>query len=520
MVASQTAEKAEKLKWTFHPRVFMSLGAELVTNDLVAVVELVKNSYDAFATRVDIRFVGDGGDSQRYLEIADNGFGMDRETIVESWTMVGTPFKAESKSVAKSGKTRRVTGEKGLGRLAAARLGKRLTMFTKQSGGPCYRVDVDWEFLQEADDLSECDILLQAVENGPVQGEHGTILRIGKLGGKWDTEGGSDFPDLKTELSRFVPPFTDRVDFDIYLAMPGKGGKPVRIEPEEILYHPKYSLKGETDEKGVFRYVYKYGEKSDSRTEDGSIDLEKERATAGKKREPLSSEGYDKTNCGPFGIEIRVWDMDKESLFELADRLHLPRKVAKLRKTVSESPFAGISLYRDSVLVLPKQIEIDGKQNTSRKDWLGINQRRISRIGNRVDLRQTVGYVEIGADRNPLLKDTADRERLVDNAASRKLQRFVFKIIGHLEDLRTRDRTDPSHKEPPLKNLFDDLKETDLASRLKEIEKNEGGWKEIHEAAKEHTTKLKKAVGEIQQRFYYYSRLAVSEVSPCCSSTK
>ena len=59
----------------------MSLGAELVTNDLVAIVELVKNSYDAFATRVDIRFGEDGETSERYMEIADNGCGMDRQTI-------------------------------------------------------------------------------------------------------------------------------------------------------------------------------------------------------------------------------------------------------------------------------------------------------------------------------------------------------------------------------------------------------------------------------------------------------
>ena len=51
----QTAQ-AEKIPFRLHPRVFAALGADLVTNDVVAIIELVKNSYDALATRVDVRF--------------------------------------------------------------------------------------------------------------------------------------------------------------------------------------------------------------------------------------------------------------------------------------------------------------------------------------------------------------------------------------------------------------------------------------------------------------------------------
>ncbi len=313
---------------------------------------------------------------------------------------------------------------------------------------------------------------------------------------------------MKTELARFVPPFSEQIDFEIFLTLPGQNQNTARIEPQQILYHPKYILKGEACEYGIFRFQYTFGEKTDSRTESGSIDLTDKKFHSEKNEGSRQSEGDVKTICGPFSMEIRVWDMDKESLLELADRFNLARKVTKIRKIISDSPFAGVSLYRDGVLVLPKQVEIDDRQKVSKRDWLGINLRRISRIGNRVDLRQTIGYIEIGADRNPLLKDTADRERLVDNAASRQLQRFVFKIIGRLEELRSRDRTEPSHKEPPLKDLFDDLKRSDLTRKLKSIEKNKGGWKEIHEAAKEHAATVKKAVGEIQQRFFYYSRLA------------
>src|SRR6266404_5670394 len=59
----------EQIPFRMHPRVFAALGADLVTNDVVAVIELVKNSYDAFATRVDVRFgVADGAP---YLDVID-----------------------------------------------------------------------------------------------------------------------------------------------------------------------------------------------------------------------------------------------------------------------------------------------------------------------------------------------------------------------------------------------------------------------------------------------------------------
>jgi len=113
------------IPFRFHPRVFAALGADLVTNDLVAVIELVKNSYDAFARRVDVRFkVGDDG--KLCLEIEDDGLGMSEETIREVWCVVATPFRAENTTSKRQEKQRRVTGAKGLGRLSAARLGNAL----------------------------------------------------------------------------------------------------------------------------------------------------------------------------------------------------------------------------------------------------------------------------------------------------------------------------------------------------------------------------------------------------------
>ena len=82
-----------KIPLKMHPRVFAALGADLVTNDIVAVIELVKNSYDAFASEVRVSFLRHEGSLFPYLEIKDNGLGMTKEVIDEVWCTVATPYK-------------------------------------------------------------------------------------------------------------------------------------------------------------------------------------------------------------------------------------------------------------------------------------------------------------------------------------------------------------------------------------------------------------------------------------------
>jgi HSP90 family molecular chaperone len=135
--------------------VFAALGEDLVTDDIVAVLELVKNSYDAFATRVDVVF-RNSDRIGRYLDIKDNGVGMDRNTIEEAWCVVATPYRQKNPISTKGKKTRRVAGEKGLGRLSAARLGKRLRMLTKSGSESCWLVKVDWSALAREESLENC----------------------------------------------------------------------------------------------------------------------------------------------------------------------------------------------------------------------------------------------------------------------------------------------------------------------------------------------------------------------------
>lgn len=80
----------------FHARALAALGRDLVTNDIVAVVELVKNSYDALATSVTVRIRNTSADGRvRCLQVEDDGHGMDYATIRDVWRVIATPFRRE-----------------------------------------------------------------------------------------------------------------------------------------------------------------------------------------------------------------------------------------------------------------------------------------------------------------------------------------------------------------------------------------------------------------------------------------
>jgi anti-sigma regulatory factor (Ser/Thr protein kinase) len=105
-------------------RLINLIGEELISDEAVAVVELVKNAYDADATKVEVRFEGSDPDHPSRLVVEDNGIGMDLQTVLGAWLEPGTILKKRN---TRSPGGRLFQGAKGIGRFAAARLGIRFS---------------------------------------------------------------------------------------------------------------------------------------------------------------------------------------------------------------------------------------------------------------------------------------------------------------------------------------------------------------------------------------------------------
>ena len=117
------------------------LGKDLITSPNIAILELVKNSYDAHATKVDITFEADR------LVIADNGKGMSLSDLINKWLFVAYSAKSdgtEDKSYRNKFK-RHYAGAKGIGRFALDKLSTESLMYTKSDNSKLVKWNIDWE---------------------------------------------------------------------------------------------------------------------------------------------------------------------------------------------------------------------------------------------------------------------------------------------------------------------------------------------------------------------------------------
>lgn len=129
------------MKFTYNPRIIRQLGTELITSDSIALSELIKNSFDAKANRVDIRFLDSIDNLNRstlinplpaiveqaiketgsnFIIIEDNGNGMDKVRLQKGFFEVGSDIKETDKHNASNEEV--ILGNKGIGRLSAQRL--------------------------------------------------------------------------------------------------------------------------------------------------------------------------------------------------------------------------------------------------------------------------------------------------------------------------------------------------------------------------------------------------------------
>ena len=131
--------KPTSLHFDIHPSVVFQLGGDLITDEVQALIEMVKNCYDAGATyaKVEINTHERCGekfpnslfpDAVGYVAVTDDGEGMTLDTIQSGWLIVSNSAKRRLKATGALRKQDRTPlGDKGLGRLASQRLSEALT---------------------------------------------------------------------------------------------------------------------------------------------------------------------------------------------------------------------------------------------------------------------------------------------------------------------------------------------------------------------------------------------------------
>ena len=209
----------EELKFKVSAELKNILGRDLITSDNIAIFELVKNSYDAHASKVEITFEEDR------IVIADNGKGMAKDDIINKWLFVAYSAKRDGTEDAsyRSKFRRNFAGAKGVGRLSCDRLAQKLVMTTQsQSDTLSNRISLDWGDFEHNQSLEFDEIPVQydSITNIVEYPEHkptGTIIELTELNSHWSKQ---EILDLRKALEKMINPFAETNDFEIEIIAP------------------------------------------------------------------------------------------------------------------------------------------------------------------------------------------------------------------------------------------------------------------------------------------------------------
>lgn len=480
----------KKLKWRFDISTFRLIGRELITDRITALFELVKNCYDANATRVNVVFenvsydnavVDDTTKEVRVnpgskVVIEDNGYGMSFEDIRDKWMVIGTASKRTSPfSPRPFG--RRCVGEKGIGRFAVDKLGDKVNIVTKKEEDDRWlNVEIDWNsyFNEVSPDEREHIRLFTDIENkydyldrNEGSGVSGTKLIVSSVREFWSKD---DISRFYKEANKIVSPYTLlNPPFKIYITAREYGWVEKPVEPDKIDFA--------TEEAEI---TYRDGIQE-------TLYFDKDKGCIAKKDGPLRIFG---------GISLKIFYFDENA------RRNYYRKYKDVNNRID-----GIKIYRDGIIATPFA---EAEANPDRKrDILGIDKRLWQDIFNRISTREIIGILDITKDGNPKIIDATNRQDFIDNREYRELKEFILEQLRAFEELKIYKR------ELKRASVSDELKtakenvDTFAHSVNRVIETNPDLKKDLQPLVEQATkagTSVKKAIEEQKKAEKEYIR--------------
>jgi len=445
-----------------HPSVLFKLGEDLITDAAQALVELVKNSYDADAqtVRVDIdtahwfdRETGEqledgksapAGGVKGRLTVQDDGHGMDLDAIRRGWLTVSNSSKRQLKAAGyTTPRGRTPLGDKGLGRLGVQRLGQvvQLSTVSAAENTPLsFVVMIDWTRFLGAESLNSVALpVVSRVANGVTPGAEISVFGLNSLD-YWEGKGELD---LQKQLASILSPYDNAAGLRVFIKINGAeidtrrearrlldaaptivrfsyAAGELQIQSETQIV----SLRGQSSEQGT---AYRRLVVPDNGFAFASWLLEEKSARARSVGAEVGDDKYfmrfhrtvtlddaadprhEVGDPGPFTGEISsfTYDRSDESALDTMSEL---RSFAK--------GMSGIRVFRDGF-----GIRLDD-------DWLGLSRQQTT-AASYYGLRplNSAGYVNLSARDNVALEETSSREAFRDTPAWRGFYDLMQQIV-------------------------------------------------------------------------------------------
>lgn len=420
-------------------RIIRTIGDQLISGPEAALIELVKNSFDADSPAVHIKiFPSSTTNSGGKIFVQDTGHGMSAIDLVDKWFEPATSDKLERRFSPDKG--RRMLGAKGVGRFATARLGEtlHLTTTSKLPNGKTEISDIrlNWSQFEQSRYLDEIDVEI-STRIGSDNDVTGVTLEIESLRDQWTKK---QLELLVRELRRMVSPLETREDnFRIFLDLTefvvdthgfdGQaivsgilGGftetnglqttewleiKPFRLEK---IFH--YMVDGEFDENGAFKGVF-VNQRGDSQEQELLMEA--------------SALTDEEVSCGPFHLRLNIYDREGDAVVELLEKVGLSG-IGKIEAKRVLDENIGIGIYRNNFRIRP--------YGDAETDWLELESMRVQNPSRKLGLNQVWGMVAIEDESISKLTERSSREGLEHNGSFLRLKRLMTELLAKVESLR------------------------------------------------------------------------------------
>lgn len=451
---------------SFKPKahILTLLGEELIKSPVMAIYELVKNSYDADAKSIDIRFDHVELPENTSISILDDGIGMTEDIIENVWLEPGTDFRKPVNSNGKRTTTiskyyKRVPmGEKGIGRFAVHKLSNQIKLVTRPllSGNfnektlsidnkvlADYEIElnIDWTDFGQHKYLEDVDIKWTINRNPSTfyfKDSNGTLITLENLKEAW-TRG------MARNLFRSTFSMSSGKDsnsiFNINLDFKNKWLDNIPLVTE-ILDDAPFKFSAKIDKDFNLSYLYSFHLKNQDKIgqrrivkkdsdglnlkgiiEERFLDKLKEE-NLDEKRQVSILEAFRNNDTGIGDIKIELYSYNLDDI-SLKDSL----RSSNVKKILKEN--AGIKVYKDNMRVF--------NYGDPGNDWLGLDIRRIN-SKDFISNNQNIGYITLNASESMSLIEKTNREGFIEDYSYELFRAIILEILQEFSAARWADR--------------------------------------------------------------------------------
>jgi signal transduction histidine kinase len=468
-------ENATLTKLVFKPRarIMLQLGDQLIKNESIALLELIKNSYDADARNVSITVSKIDNPEEGSIVIKDDGTGMDINIIKKVWMEPGSDFRAKLfKKRERSKKYKRLPlGEKGIGRFGAHKLGKEIELVSRMKGKDEVAVSIDWSIFRDSKYLEDVPIRIYNRKPEVFEGNKtGTRITIRKLKCIWNR---GMVRDIYRSVNSLCSPFSAPSSFKVKLNLcEHEDWLEGLLSWKEIknyaLYYVRCIIKN--DEIKIFSYRFtpwetmpklqkRYVNEKNEHFQKRKKMVEEKREKGKKILVPIDLSYHD---IGEIRFEAYVYDRTAKIL-----SLGLQDKKG-FREYLNEN--GGIRVYRDGVRVYD--------YGEPGNDWLELGTRRVNIPTKRISNNIVLGAIHLKRNQSSSLVEKTNREGFIENDAYHTFCEAILYTIGVMESFRNPDKErlqtiygSSPKSEPVLASLATLRKVVDTKIKRPEIQK-------------------------------------------------